>query len=342
MNGINRKLRILSVIVEKYVEIGEPIGSKAVCEDLELAFSPATIRNEMANLAGLGYLEQPHISSGRIPSDQGYRLYINRLMGENPLSSEEKNLIKGILCSAISDPESLIAKAAKMLADFTNLTTIVTTPQNQDARIQNIQFVKIGRRSAMIVIVSTTGMVKNRLFRCEYDITDKILVLFSTVLNEKFKGQPLKLITPEFLDILVGVDNEFSMLMLPVLDALMDVVKDACEVGIKIEGHKNLLTIPGINPENILSIFTFLENKNNLLNLLMSDETGIKFLVGEENYYPELKDASVITAKYNVGGKLGVIGVIGPTRMDYSAVAAKLHYTAATVGVLLGRILDGD
>lgn len=336
----NRKFQILSAVVKRYVLTGDPVGSKSVCEDLELSFSSATVRSEMADLADFGYLFQPHISSGRVPSHQGYRLYINKLMTEKPLSQEEKNLINGMLGFSSVDPESLLSTAVKVLSDITDFTAVVTTPPSAESRVRDIQFVMVGRQSAMIVLIISNGMIKNKLFRCDYDLSPDMLRMFGKILNEKFRGEPLASITPEFVNFLVGNNEETALLWIPVLDVLMKAAKEACEVEVKIYGQKNLLSIPGVTPETVINIFDFLESREKVLDLLNLTDNGINFIVGEENTYKELKNASVVSTHYHIGGKSGAIGIVGPTRMDYATVAAQLQYVAAIMGVLLGRILE--
>lgn len=332
----------MSAIVERYVSTGDPVGSKAVCEDLNSSFSSATIRSEMADLVNFGYLFQPHVSSGRVPSDLGYRLYINKLMNKKPLFSEEKNLINGVLSIAATDPESLLERAAQILSEVTGFTAVITTPPAGETRVRDIRFVKVGRRSAMIVLMTTGGMVKNKLFRCDFDLTEDILEMLGKILNEKFRGELLKSITPDYMNFLVGGNSETAFMLLPVLDVLMQASKEACEVEIKIYGRKNLLSIPDITTESVTDIFNFLENRNKVLRLLNSAGKNIDFIIGAENIYEELKSASVILTKYSVGEKSGIAAVIGPTRMDYAMVASQLEYVSALVGVLLGRILENN
>ncbi len=337
---LSRKLQILSAVVEKYVLTGDPVGSKTVCEELEPSFSPATVRSEMADLVNFGYLFQPHVSSGRIPSHQGYRIYINKLMFKKPLSTEEKNLINGVLAFSSTDPESLLDSAAKVLSNITNCMAIITTPPSLESKVRDIQFVRVGRRSAMIVLMISNGMIKNKLFKCDYDLTSEILHMLGEVLNEKFRGELLSSITPEFVNFLVGGDEKTALILLPVIDVFMKAAKEACEVEIKIHGQKNLLSIPEITPEVIINIFNFLENREKVLSLLNLADNGINFIVGEENIYTELKNASVISTHYSIGGKSGAIGIIGPTRMDYGLIAEYLQYVTALVGALLGRMLE--
>jgi heat-inducible transcriptional repressor len=237
------------------------------------------------------------------------------------------------------DPESLLDAAVKVLSDITDFTAVITTPPNMESRLRDIQFVRIGRRTAMIVLMSSNGMIKNKLFRCDYELNSDILHMLSEILNEKFRGEPLQSITPEYVNFLVGNDEETALLLLPVLDVLMKAAKEACEMEVKIHGQKNLLSIPGITPETVVNIFDFLESREKVLDLLNLTDNGINFIVGEENIYTELKNASVVSTHYNVGGKSGSIGIIGPTRMNYGLVAAQLQYVASLVGALLGRIL---
>ena len=339
MRPLDRKLKILSAVVEKYIMTGEPVGSKSVSEDSEMSFSSATIRNEMANLVECGYLLQPHVSAGRVPSHLGYRLYLNKLMNEKPLVSEEKNLISGALSSAAMDPESLLETAAQILANVTVLTSIVSTPINQDSRIKNIKFLQTGRRSGMLVLMTTSGMIKNKLFRCDYNLNVDILKMFEKILEQKFCGKLLKEVENGNVDIIVGNSGEMALLLLPIIDILLETIREARKVRIKIYGQKNLLLIPSVTRGDI---FNLVEDDAKVLDLLNCTECGINFIVGKENNYRELQNASIVSTRYNVGGRFGAMGIIGSTRMDYSAVASQLQYVSALIGVFLERMLEGN
>ena len=342
MNPLDRKLRILSAIVEKYISTGDPVGSKTICEDFDLALSPATIRSEMANLVSAGYLIQPHISSGRVPSHRGYRVYINRLMPEFPLAIEEKNLVQGVLGTSAIDPESLLECATEVLADMTGFTAVMTTPLNQASRIREIKLVKISRRGAMLVLVTSNGMVKNKLFRCEFDLNEQILKMFEEILEEEFRGRLLGKLNPESVNIIVSSDEKLSSLLLPIVDTLLEAAKEASEVKIKVYGQKNLLLFPDITAEAVVDVFNFLEDSDKLLKLLKGNGCGVNFLVGEENAYKQLKNLSVASTRYNIAGKFGILGIIGPTRMNYSLISTYLKYIASLVEMFLERILKGE
>lgn len=335
-----RKRKILSVIVETYIETGIPVGSKTVCKKLDFSVSSATVRNEMAELSELGYLEQPHTSAGRVPSNKGYRAYVSRLMTIKSVSADEKSLISGALCESADDPERLLEEASQILANMTKLTSVLTTPLGDEARIRDIQFVRTGRRNAMVVLMTTTGMVKNRLFRCEYDITPEIIEVFRGVIGEQFRGKSLLSITPELTSIISESRSDISVLLSPVLNAVMEAARDACKTRIRMDGQANLLMIPKISPYKVADIFEFLESSDNILGLLLSRERGVSVFIGDESEFPELDESSVIVTRYSVGGRSGAIGIIGPTRMDYAGLIAKLEYLASTIGTMLGRILE--
>ncbi len=342
MNSLDRKFKILFAVVEKYISTGEPVGSRTICEDFDLSFSSATVRNEMADLVNIGYLTQPHISSGRVPSDKGYRIYVNRLMRKLPLSNEEKILINGELGMASINPESLLERAVEILADATGFTSVVTTPLNQFAKVQEVKFVQISRRGAMLVLVTTSGMVKNKLFRCDYDLNEEILKMFEKIIREEFRGRPLNDINPENVNIIVSSCGEFSEVLLPVIDILLETVKEAREIKVRVSGKKNLLLFPGITKETVIGLFKFLESDDNVLNLFNSCSYDVNYIIGEENSNAELKDISVVSCKYGVADKVGVLGIIGPTRMDYNLVSQYLKYVSSLVGVFLERILKGE
>jgi len=194
-----RKLKILQAVIEAYIQTGEPVGSKALCELLDVSVSSATIRNEMASLSELGLLEQPHTSAGRIPTQFGYRLYINELMKPKPLSDEEMRYIDRYLSEYADDPDLLLEKAAEMLAEMTKYAAISTTPTNRDATIQRIQLVQTGPHTAMLVLTTSTGAVKSKLFRTNYLLNSDILRMFSNVLNEKMGSVHLLNVTPDFI-----------------------------------------------------------------------------------------------------------------------------------------------
>ncbi|BED92761.1 MAG: heat-inducible transcription repressor HrcA [Candidatus Paraimprobicoccus trichonymphae] len=336
-----RKLKILSAVVEKYIKTGEPVSSGLVCDHLNFNISSATIRNEMVELAKFGFLEQPHTSSGRVPSCKGYRLFVDRAMKIKPISTEERNLISGILYSRSDDPESLIEKTSKILADITNFAVLLTSPSSSEARIRDIQFVQTGRKNLMIVLMTSAGMIKNKLFRCDYDVTPELIEIFSRLVSENFRNKLLNEISSESVKFLADYDSEVEKILFPIFNVLIETAQEAQKISIKLEGQNNLLTVPDTNTDDLMYIFSFLNNKKNILDLVSNlSKNKFDIYIGDELKYPELKNLSVIFTKYSIGDKFGDIGLIGPTRMDYGKLISKLKYISDTLGVILNKMLD--
>lgn len=338
-----RKLKILAAIVDAYVRTGEPVGSKALCEALDFSVSSATIRNEMAELVELGLLEQPHTSAGRVPSHLGYRLYINRLMNRQSISEEEQRFIDGNLSASADDPEHLLEEASQVLADMTKYAAVTTTPSDEEATVRHLQFVQTGRRSAMVVLMTSSGIIKNRLFRCDYDLTPEVLRVFHRMLNEKLTGLPVASITPAFIQTMAVSMGELTMLMPSVLMAVLEAARESLEADVCMDGQTNLLFLPEFEADSARRILEFLNRRDAIVRLLNSQESGIQVLVGRESEQPELIDSSIVVARYTLGGKdAGAIGIVGPTRMNYAKIMAKLEYLASSVGQLLNEILDTE
>jgi heat-inducible transcriptional repressor len=336
----SRKHKILSVIIEKYIETGEPIGSKSVCDILNSKISPATARSEMAKLSFLGYLNQPHTSAGRIPSAKGYRYYINRLMQETVLSLEEEKYISENFYSVSDIPEKLVEKATELLAEITNFIAISTMPSNHEARIQNIEFVQIGLKTAMMILITDTGLVKNLIFRCGYDLTPQILNVFRGVLIEKFCGKLLVSITPEFVDIMADLKSNISFLLTPAINALINAAKGAEILEINIKGQNNLKNFSDLDFRDILQLFEFLEDKQNILDCFFSKNQDITINIGRENNCRQLENLSTIGTKYAIGTKNGIIGLICPIRANYAKLTSILKYISLALGNFLEKIAE--
>lgn len=342
MNLGERKLKILSAVVELFVQTGEPVGSKALCNQLDFSVSSATIRNEMAELSEFGLLEQPHTSAGRIPSHLGYRVYINELMNPDKVSHEEKELINGVLLSSSDHPDHLLKEASQVLASLTKFAAISTAPRGTSATVKKIQLAQTGRRSAMAILIASCGIIKSQLFRCDYDLTPEILEIFYKVLNEKFCGVQVSAITQAFIQSVAASLGELALLMSCVLNAVLGAAEDACSADIRLDGESNLLFVPEFDVNSARSIVEFLNRRRELTDLLFENRTRrTNVLIGSESNRPELADSSVIITHYTVGGKdCGAIAIIGPTRMNYAKTIASLEYLSGAVGKLLSEILD--
>ena len=338
-----RKKRILEAIVRAYVATGEPVGSKMLCEMLGNTVSSATIRNELADLVEMGYLEQPHTSAGRIPSHLGYRFYIDKLMGKTVLPEKERSLIDTMLMDFNSDPERLLEEASQALASATKLAAVSTTPASDNAVIRSIQLVPTGRRSALIVLMTSSGVMKNRLCRCDFDLTPELLRVVSRLLGDKFTGKLLGEITLAYIQTLAASLGSLAFMISPVLMAVFEAVKDASASDVCLEGQANLLVYPDFDGGSARRIMEFLNRRGELANLLNKKKGSLQILVGSENDIPELAYSSLVVAKYTINGQeAGSIGIIGPTRMDYAHAVASLEYLADAVGKILTDVLKND
>ena len=342
-----RKLQVLAAIVDAYVASGEPIGSKLLAE--QLGVSSATIRNEMAALSEIGYLEQPHTSAGRVPSQRGYRMYVDRLMGEATISPEEQMRLDRMLLLDAYEPEKLLENVSRVLASITRFAALSTTPSGEDAVIKGVQFVQTGRRTAMVILMLSSGTMKNRVFKCDFDITPEMMRIFFRVLNERLAGMPLPSVTPAFMQTLATSLGELAILMSSALMAVLELAKDSLEADIRLNGQMNLLFYPEFESGRARRVMDFLESRQALCRLLFDDSgttTGkghVRVLIGRESNRPELQDSSIIVARYDIAGQpAGAIGILGPTRMDYRSLVAHLQYLSTSVGRILTDLMRED
>ena len=337
-----RKLKILKAVVETYVATGEPVGSKALCEALDFPVSSATIRNEMAELAEMGLLEQPHTSAGRIPSQRGYRYYVDALLPKYTLSVEERSVIDSVLFDSAYDPEKLMNSVSRALAAMTRFTAVSTTPSGSAADIRAVQFVQTSRRTAMVVLMTSAGTMKTRVFHCDFDITSDILRVYFRTLNEKLVGRPVVEVTPAFIQGLAASLGEMAILMSAPLSAVLEVARESMGADLCMHGETNLLFCPEFELGGARQIMDFLSRPEELTNLILQPG-GAKVLIGREIQRKELADTSMVFAPYYIGGQeAGSIAVIGPTRMHYSRVIAGIDYLAEAVGKMLTELMSNE
>lgn len=337
-----RKQKILAAVVETYIETGEPVGSKALCETLDFHVSSATVRNEMSDLAELGLLEQPHTSAGRVPSQKGYRLYIDTLMTKPAITGEEKCYIDSLILPSAYDPEKLLDGVARVLAAMTKFAAVSTSPSGEAAVVKAVQFVQTSRRTAMVILMTTAGTMKSRVFHCDFDITPEILRVFFRILNEQLIGMPVVSVTPAYIQSLGASLGEMTILMSSALMAVSDVAQDSLHSEINLNGEINLLFYPEFEQNGIRRILDFLSRPEELCRLL-SQQDNTRVLIGRETERPELTDSSVIVSKYAVGGRdAGAIAIIGPTRMNYGRILSNLEYLSGSVGRMLTELMDLD
>ena len=335
MELTERKKRILSSVVNNFVEYGEPVGSKTIAD--EIGVSSATIRNEMADLIQLGLLEQPYTSAGRVPSPMGYRKYVEGISRPQMPSKEDVSFFDTGLLENAYDIERLLRCVPKLLAEYSKLVSIVSTPEGRGSTVRGIQFVQISRRTAMLVLMSSVGTVSNRIFHCDYDLTVEILRMFFRVFNKRLNKMLISDITVAFIQSMAVSLGELSMLSAPPLVALLEVAGETMRAEIFIHGQMNLLMYPEAEYSNVRYIVSFLENRSRVRQLL--DRRRYKkttVLIGNETGRRELKDASVVMSSFFIGNQdAGTIALLGPMRMDYKRAISALEYVSNQLGDML-------
>ena len=338
-----RKLKILEAVVDTYVRTGEPVGSKAICEMMQNSVSSATIRNEMADLAEKGLLEQPHTSAGRIPSQMGYRVYLNHRTGNESLSRQEQAVIDSMLSEAGRDPERLLKDVSQTLAALTNYAAVATTPMPEKTTVRSVQTVPVGRRTALVILMTSSGILKNKICSCDFDLTPEILRVISRLFHEKLLGKPLQEITVAYVQTMAAEIGEFAFLVSPVLMAVLEAAREASLSDVCLNGEENLISHSEYGDSELRRILNFLNRRAELANLLNEKQGGARVLIGEESARPELAESSMVITRYSIGGEdAGSIAVIGPTRMNYSKVMANLEYVSEAVGRILTEFLRNE
>ena len=239
MELTNRKQNILASIVNGYIRTGEPVGSKSIAE--AAGASPATVRNEMAELTELGFLEQPHTSAGRIPSERGLREYVDNLMPAEPLSDNDRLTLDAMLAKSAFDPERLPGGAAHTLASVTRCLAVASAPSGVSAKIKAVQFVQTSRRTAMLILISSAGTMKTKVFHCDFDLSSEIMRIFFRVLNERVVGRFVTEVNRAFIQSLAVSFNDLAILMSPALLALLETAQETVKAEMHVSGQMNLL-----------------------------------------------------------------------------------------------------
>ena len=342
MSLSERKKKILTCVVESYISDGEAVGSKTLQNNLDFTVSSATIRNEMASLESQGLLFQPHTSAGRVPSQQGYRYYIDNLMTRSPLNERFRQYADHYLTKVADSPEGVLRGASNLLTELTGLPSIATTPPSSDSRVHKLRFVQTGRNTGMVVLITSTGMVKSQLFRTEFVITSDMLRVFDRALNEKFEGLPLKDITQAFIQTTALGFGELSLYMPNVLLAIKDASLEATKISVAESGMTKLLFLKDFDLISARDILKFMSDKSNVSELL-TQSTGTKVFIGTESGKYELKNSGMVVSRYTLGGSTaGAVAVIGPLRMNYRDIITATEYVAEKSGELINQLLDAD
>lgn len=319
-----RKLKILHAIIQNYLETGEPVGSRTISKYTDLNLSSATIRNEMADLEEMGYIIQPHTSAGRIPSDKGYRLYVDMLMEEK---EQELNEMQDQMLDKADKMDQLLKQAAKVLATNTNYATMVSTPMNNSNKIKFIQLSMVDEEQVIAVIVLGGNVIKNKIINIDEPISNENLLKLNMLLNTTLNGMSIEQINLGLIARLKEQAGIHSRVISDVLDAVAEIIHVDDDMEIYTSGATNIFKYPELSDnQSAQEIISAFEEKQQLSELvtqtLAQDEnTGIQVYIGDETPVQTMRDCSVVTATYELGdGMKGTIGIIGPKRMDYEHV----------------------
>ena len=311
-----RKKQILKAIIGDYIRTAEPVGSKALTEGHELPFSSATIRNEMSDLEDMGYLEKPHTSAGRIPSPQGYRLYVDELMERPADNAEDGNALQNSVLTKVRELDHLIQEAGKLLTSLTNYASVAITPAMTQIVIRQFEIIAVDKMNFVIVVVTDSGTVKNKMVRTVAEVSKDEAELLTYVLNQTL-----------------------TALLAPVAEYIAELITELSDQKVYLDGASKLLRFPEYrDTKKAQTLLDYMEDDRKHLLPATRKIDGIQFFIGPENGENPLSETSAIYAKYDIG-KIGqgAIGIVGPTRMDYAKLSAQLSRFAKGLNKLIAE-----
>lgn len=336
-----RKLRILAAVVDEYILTGEPVGSKAISKRPDINVSSATIRNDMAMLEQLGYLEQPHTSAGRIPTFNGYRLYIDKLMTAQELSDDERNRLDEMLGSREHlTEESIIQSATEALAELTQCAAVVANTAPKFSVISKVDVIPTGKRLYVILLITSNGTIKNKVCRLKFDLDHEQLEFFNKYIEENLEGVSVEDLSDETLNQLITAMGTYTMTLSPLIQSIYELSKDLNSNELHISGEKNLLTCDDLDKMEIVS---FIERKNEFAELLNDSFSGVQVMFGKEQNNFVIGNSSMIVSKYRKGEKnAGSLGIIGPMRLNYAKIIPYIEYFTQKITDLISENDEDD
>lgn len=340
MELTERKKKVLRSVVDLYIRTAEPVGSKAITELPDMKYSSATIRNEMADLTAMGYLEQPHTSAGRIPSAAGYRLYVDELMMDYRLSMDETKSISTAIEEKMQKVDKMVEKVAKLVSQATDLPAISVASRYGGATVKRFELILAGQGSVILVVMLTNEEVVNKLIKLPVSVTEADLKILAAVLNATMVNLTAEDFSQELLDRVMNSAGAAASLVPVIMEFTAETLNRQGSTNMAVAGQLRLLGQPEYRDvDKAQRVLTTLD-EDALANLpaVMQNANGTKVLVGPENVAQELKDTSVVMTKFDIGdGMQGMIGVVGPTRMDYAKVTARLSYFAESLSKMFAK-----
>ena len=333
-----RKKQILKIVTERYIDSAEPVSSKYIAEAMSGNVSSATIRNELADLVEMGYLEQPHTSAGRIPSAKGYRLFVNELMEKSAVSSEEAEEINAALTGKMHELDSVIAQAGKMVSSFVNYPAYSVAAGKNRITVRRYDLLPVDTASFIAVVMTDDSRVKSQVIRSELLVPGDQLSALANLLNTHFVGIPVEEMGTKLMALASQLGAELFMPLSLAVEYATAVMDRGTHNQVFTTGQSQLFMQPEFQDlskaNDIMSLLT--DQKDHLP--VLDENTPMQILIGPENVNEALRDASVVVASYDIGDNMrGLIGVVGPTRMDYAKVAARLSYFAESLTKMFGK-----
>ncbi|MEW9107810.1 heat-inducible transcriptional repressor HrcA [Cytobacillus gottheilii] len=340
----DRQLLIFQVIVDDFIQSAQPVGSRSLSKKDEISFSSATIRNEMADLEELGFIEKTHTSSGRIPSEKGYRYYVDHLLSPQRLGKEDVYRVKSIFADRIYELEKIVQKSAKILSEMTNYTSIVLGPDLGENKLKKIQIVPLNEQTAIAIIVTDTGHVENRMFQLPENIDAGELEKLVNILNERLSGVPMdQLHNKIYKEVAVLLRQHISHYDY-MLHSITETIKAPAGEKLFFGGKMNMLSQPEFHDiDKVRNLMNMIEQEKGFYDLIRHHHSGIQVKIGRENNNEAIDNCSLITASYSVGKeRLGTIAILGPTRMEYSRVISLLHYFSKDLSAVLTNLYQNE
>lgn len=342
----DRKRRILQAIIDDYIDTAEPIGSRTIARRHELGLSSATIRNEMADLEDMGYIAQPHTSAGRVPSDKGYRLYVDQLMKAHELSQDELETIRSAMEIRINELSQLIRQASVVMSRITGYTSIAMTPKMCKSTLKAIQVVPIEAAKVLVIVVTNTGVLRNTLVKLNDAAMPEMIIKVSNVLSDKLNGLTLEQINVSVINEVLRIAGVTREILLPILEGVTDCIGQIDNTEVYLDGTANILNYPEFMDVARAKEFLALLNEKSNLSRFLSESLGnnaISVKIGTENEEQGIQDCSLITANYNLGEIfMGAIGIIGPTRMEYPKVISSVNYIRKKINQEINKLIGKD
>ncbi len=328
-----RKLKILLAVVDEYIVTGEPVGSKTIMNYVKA--SSATIRNEMAELEKQGYLEQPHTSAGRVPTYKGYRLYVDNIIEKSPLSKEEMDAIDSMMPEEFATEDEVVSSATAALAEVTKCAAVASNISPKFSIISKVEIIPTGKRMYLILMVTSSGSIKNKVCRLQVDLTDKQLEFFSNFMAENLEGIAVNDLSEEMLKKLEEALGTYMLTLSPLVAEIYNMSREMSGRKVKVTGETNLIASDQYSQNEII---TFLDNKTEIAKFLDESFSGLHVMFSPESDSFVINNSSLITSPYSKKGhQIGTLGLIGPMRIDYRKFIPYIEYLSDKISEMLSE-----